>query len=66
MCGEEQSVNFRNFNSLDKRLLAFSKMPHHVDPVPIAIAIAGFFYTGISDISQTFCCGVKWHNWKKR
>nr|CAI5817815.1 unnamed protein product [Callosobruchus analis] len=63
MCGEWRSVNFRNFNSLDKRLLTFSKWPNHVDAMPIAIA--GFFYTGVSDICQTFCCGVKLHNWKK-
>ncbi|VEN48009.1 unnamed protein product [Callosobruchus maculatus] len=63
MCGEDHSVNFKQFNSLDKRLLTFSKWPNHVDPLPIALA--GFFYTGRGDICQAFCCGVKLYNWRK-
>nr|CAI5841401.1 unnamed protein product [Callosobruchus analis] len=59
MCGEDQSVTFKHFNSLNKHLLTFSKWPNHVEPTPIAIA--RFFYTGKGDICQTFCCG----NWKK-
>ncbi|VEN55696.1 unnamed protein product [Callosobruchus maculatus] len=55
MCGEDQSVNFKKFNSLDKRLLTFSKWPNHVDPLPIAIA--GYFYAGSGDICEAFCCG---------
>lgn len=64
MCLEDFSgiYSYLSYNTFDERLLSFEKW-NGVLP-PVELALAGFYYTGESDIVRCFWCKVDIHRWK--
>lgn len=50
--------------SEEARLNSFQNWPDYVHLTPRELASAGFYYTGIDDQVQCFCCGGKLKNWE--
>lgn len=61
MCVEDFSVDFRWYNSLDKRLVTFKNWTGYLKP--IYLALAGFYFIGKTDCVRCFTCGVEISEW---
>jgi hypothetical protein len=47
------------------RVESFKEAPEHLKKLLPAIADAGFFYTGIGDVTQCFYCAISILDWEK-
>ena len=57
-------MNNIRFASYDNRLKTFKKWPKSYPEYQVtSICDAGFFYTGVSDKIECFCCGARLSNW---
>ena len=54
----------KEYISLKSRLDSFESWPKQINPKPMELAEAGFFYTGQSDVTTCFHCGVVIYNWE--
>ena len=60
----KDTPKYCQYLSYISRLNSFSYWPQYFQPKPRALALAGFFYTGIGDHVQCFSCGIQLKNWK--
>lgn len=63
MCAEDFSVDFRWYNSMDKRLVTFKNWTGPVNP--LLLAVSGFYYMGRRDYCRCYCCGIEICHWEK-
>ncbi|HBK84199.1 MAG TPA: hypothetical protein DDZ41_11515, partial [Flavobacterium sp.] len=57
-------INNIRLASYDNRLKTFKKWPKSYSEYQVtSLCDAGFFYTGISDKLECFCCGARLCNW---
>lgn len=61
MCAEDFSIDFRWYNSMEKRLVTFKGWTGCVKPKDLAQA--GFYYLGKKDTCRCCCCGVEVSKW---
>jgi len=54
---------FKNFSSMDLRLSTFNSSLRDTVPPFVTMARAGFFSTGIHDITMCYFCGLCLTNW---
>ena len=55
---------YAEFASFSDRIKTFSIWPKQLNPKPMELAEAGFFYTGKSDETVCFYCGLHLYHWK--
>ena len=53
-----------SFANIIARLQSFKSWPKSMAQTPLALAEAGFFYTGTGDKVSCFSCGLRPINWK--
>ena len=61
--GERPSVFYPIFATGDNRLKTYASWPGQLQNSARSLSVAGFFYTGSSDVVQCFSCGHKVRNW---
>ncbi|XP_060065238.1 baculoviral IAP repeat-containing protein 7-like [Ylistrum balloti] len=47
------------------RLRTFRNWPTHLKQTPEDLARAGFFYTGVDDVCECYCCGGQLDGWEE-
>lgn len=61
----EWKPKFPQFCKESSRLRTFATWPKQMNPKPLELAKAGFFYEGVSDTCHCFFCDLIVHNWEE-
>ena len=61
-----QCAKHPQFSRCEHRLKSFESWPKYHSPSKDDLAVAGFVYTGRSDIVYCFCCGIRLKDWEPK